>query len=65
MPKLIVVTREGDEREIEGEIGLSVMDGLSQSEIAASTGLPLGTVKTLMRRGLLAIRAVLGEGAHP
>ncbi len=40
-------------------IGLSVVEGLSQSEIATSTGLPLGTVKTLMRRGLLQIRAVL------
>ena len=26
MPKLIVVTREGEEREIEGEAGLSVME---------------------------------------
>jgi len=26
MPKLIVVTREGEEREIEGEVGLSVME---------------------------------------
>ncbi len=26
MPKLIVVTREGDEREVEGEAGLSVME---------------------------------------
>ena len=28
MPKLIVVTREGEEREIEGEIGLSVMEAI-------------------------------------
>jgi 2Fe-2S ferredoxin len=26
MPKLIVVTREGEEREIDGEVGLSVME---------------------------------------
>jgi 2Fe-2S ferredoxin len=26
MPKLIVVTREGDAREIEGDVGLSVME---------------------------------------
>ena len=26
MPKLIVVTREGEEREVEGEVGLSVME---------------------------------------
>lgn len=46
-------------------IGLSVVEGLSQSEIATSTGLPLGTVKTLMRRGLLQIRAVLTGEARP
>lgn len=26
MPKLIVVTREGEEREVDGEVGLSVME---------------------------------------
>ncbi len=26
MPKLIVVTREGEERELDGEVGLSVME---------------------------------------
>ena len=33
MPKLIVVTREGDEREIEGEIGLSVMEVIRDAGI--------------------------------
>ena len=28
MPKLIVVTREGEERELDGEAGLSVMENL-------------------------------------
>jgi RNA polymerase sigma-70 factor (ECF subfamily) len=42
-------------------IALSVVDGLTQSEIATKTGMPLGTVKTLMRRGLLLIRELLGE----
>lgn len=42
-------------------IALAVVDGLSQSEIAVQTGMPLGTVKTLMRRGLLAVRELLGE----
>ena len=28
MPKLIVVTREGEERELDGESGLSVMENL-------------------------------------
>ena len=42
-------------------ISLAIVEGLSQSEIAALTGMPLGTVKTLIRRGLLAVRELLGE----
>lgn len=38
---------------------LSVCQGLSHEEIAASTGIPLGTVKTHVRRGLIAIRESL------
>lgn len=33
MPKLIVVTREGEEREIEGEPGLSVMEVIRDAGI--------------------------------
>jgi len=33
MPKLIVVTREGDTREIEGEAGLSVMEVIRDAGI--------------------------------
>jgi 2Fe-2S ferredoxin len=33
MPKLIVVTREGEEREIEGETGLSVMEVIREAGI--------------------------------
>jgi 2Fe-2S ferredoxin len=33
MPKLIVVTREGEEREIMGEIGLSVMEAIRDAGI--------------------------------
>jgi len=40
-------------------ITLAVVHGLSQSEIAAQIGMPLGTVKTLMRRGLLRVREML------
>lgn len=38
---------------------LSIYQGLSHEEIAAQTGLPLGTVKTHIRRGLLKVRQVL------
>lgn len=39
---------------------LSVYGGLSHSEISEQTGLPLGTVKTHARRGLIQLRAALG-----
>lgn len=35
---------------------LGLLQGLSQSEIAASLGMPLGSVKSLMRRGLIKMR---------
>ncbi len=44
-------------------IALAVMDGLTHSEIAAATGMPLGTVKTQMRRGLMQLRTLLGTDA--
>ncbi len=37
-------------------------DGMSHSDISARTGTPLGTVKSVIRRGILRIREVLGTG---
>jgi RNA polymerase sigma factor (sigma-70 family) len=39
---------------------LGILQGLTHSEIAASTGMPLGTVKTFMRRGLIQVRELMG-----
>ena len=41
---------------------LSIVQGLSHQEIADRTGMPLGTVKTHARRGILEARAFLGLG---
>jgi RNA polymerase sigma-70 factor (ECF subfamily) len=35
---------------------LGLLQGLSQSEISARLGMPLGTVKSFMRRGLIKVR---------
>jgi RNA polymerase sigma-70 factor (ECF subfamily) len=39
---------------------LSIIQGMSHQEIADSTGMPLGTVKTHARRGLMQVRETLG-----
>jgi RNA polymerase sigma-70 factor (ECF subfamily) len=41
---------------------LAYFKGLSQTEISAELDAPLGTVKTWSRKGLLSLRALLGEG---
>jgi RNA polymerase sigma-70 factor (ECF subfamily) len=41
---------------------LSIYQGLSHEKIAEATGLPLGTVKTHVRRGLIRIREMLQAG---
>ena len=49
-----------EERQV---LELSINDGLSQSQIAETTNLPLGTVKTHARRGLIRLRELLGVDA--
>lgn len=39
---------------------LSIVQGMSHQEISDATGIPLGTVKTHARRGLMQIRELLG-----
>ena len=39
---------------------LSIMHGMSHDRIAAATGMPLGSVKTHIRRGLIRMREILG-----
>ncbi|HPF26742.1 MAG TPA: sigma-70 family RNA polymerase sigma factor [Steroidobacteraceae bacterium] len=40
-------------------ISLSLVEGWSHGEIAARTGVPLGTVKTVIRRGIFKVRVAL------
>jgi RNA polymerase sigma-70 factor (ECF subfamily) len=42
-------------------ITLAYVEGLTHHEIAERTGLPLGTVKSDIRRGLLSLRQHLGS----
>jgi len=57
------LTRLSDEQQ--RVLRLSIFQGLSHEKIATSTGLPLGTVKTHARRGLIKLRELLGFGTAP
>ena len=43
-------------------LNLSIFQGLSHQEISDLTGMPVGTVKTHARRGIMQIREILGVG---
>lgn len=55
-----MATLPAEQREV---IELAYFEGLVQSEIAARTGQPLGTVKTRVRLGMEKLAAALGEAA--
>lgn len=52
-----VVSRLPEEQQ--SSLQMAYFDGLSHTEIAERTGIPLGTVKTRIRAGLMAVRKVL------
>lgn len=45
-------------------VALAFLEGLSHPEIAARLAMPLGTVKSHVRRGLMAMRTFLQERGH-
>lgn len=58
-----IATLKPEQQEV---IKLSSWLGMSHTAISKQTGLPLGTVKSYISRGLLAIRETLGEsGTQP
>jgi RNA polymerase sigma-70 factor, ECF subfamily len=56
-----LATLKPDEREL---VELAFLEGLSHSQLVERTGMPLGTIKTRLRTGLIKLREVLGEWAH-
>lgn len=56
--KAVATLKPAQQRVLE----LGLLQGLSHSEIADVTGMPLGTVKTQMRRGLIRVRELMEVG---
>ena len=54
MPRRIAADRRG-------WVVLAFLEGLTHSEVAARVRQPIGTVKSGIRRALMALRACLGE----
>ncbi len=45
-------------------LDLGFVYGMTQSEIVEQTGMPLGTVKSHMRRGLIRLREYMGVSVN-
>jgi RNA polymerase sigma-70 factor, ECF subfamily len=56
----VVAKLRPDQRKV---LRMGLLEGMTHSEIARATGMPLGTVKTQMRRGLIQVRQWMGLGA--
>jgi len=55
----VVARLRPDQRKV---LRMGLLEGMTHSEIARATGMPLGTVKTQMRRGLIQVREWLKLG---
>jgi RNA polymerase sigma-70 factor (ECF subfamily) len=75
IPEVSAIDRSDDEQRAVACLGklrenerqvleLSIYHGLPQSRIAHQTGVPLGTVKTLIRRGLAQLRSCMKIGTR-
>ncbi len=58
----VISTMKPEQQEV---IGMASWLGMSHGAISKQTGIPLGTVKSYMSRGLAKIRDVLGEPGRP